>query len=219
MIYWDEMAFIALLINLIIVLWIVLGYYAYKKYLETHKDDTEIPLGDYFKQFNKDLSDKLAGALDNIVIDVDTKKISEGLTETFFGTFLAILGVTEEYNEDWSFRNYIKEIIDSSVTKIVPETIKEFQAILPEFAEQFVGGLQEALAGATTQGAAPAGGAQPVMQQAVQQGLGNLDIGEMMKMMLLQFVMSKMGGMGGITSGLTQLAGPVAGTPARRSGF
>ena len=183
----------------------VLGYYYYKNYylakIEQVEPEFAEGLAELFNNVSKDISESIS----KVKVDFDIKTIADTLTEQFFGTFLAILGVSEEYTEDWSFKNYIRQIIDSSVEKIVPDTIEHFEKLLPEFADSFIEGIQKALAGAvegmpegTPAGAVAAqgGGAMP-----------DMDIGKMIQMFLLQYMMKQMGGTGGLSGLLGGLGG------------
>lgn len=203
MIYWDQVTIIFFLINFCIVIWMLLGYYYYKKYylskIGMAEPDFADGLGELFENFSKGISE----SLNSVKTDFDLDKISGKLTEQFFGTFLAILGVSEEYDENWSFKSYIAEIIDSSVVKIVPETVAEFEKILPEFADQFIKGIQEALTGAVTGMPDTPEGPSPTQPNIP---LPNMDISKMIQMMFMQYIMKQMGGLGGL-GGLTSSLG------------
>ena len=97
-----------------------------------------------------------------------------------------------------------------------PETVKQFEEILPQFADQFIGGIQEALTGAVSgMPDAPPGAA-----MAPQGGGGapDMDIGKMIQMMLLQYMMKQMGGGGGIGNLLGGLGSAVPSTSGPPSG-
>lgn len=216
MIYWDEITLMFILINFIVVIWIVSGYYFYKNYylprLETAEPEFAEGLGELFDNLTKSISE----SVNKVKVDFDLKEVSDKLTEQFFGTFLAILGVSEEYDENWSFKQYITQIIESSVEKIVPDTIKEFEKILPEFTESFVEAIQSALMG----GVAPTvdtPGDNPIQSQ-VMPNMPELDIGKMLQMYLMQYLVKQMGA-GGLGSLMGGFSGGGSPTPRGSSGF
>jgi hypothetical protein len=214
-----DLAFIFILINIVGVIWIVLGNYWYKNIYLPNLETVEPPMADTLNELFSNVSTGITDAMSDIKVDIDMEKVSATLTQNFFGTFMAILGVGEEYDpESWTFQNYIKEIIDSSIETIVPETVRQFEEILPAFADQFITGIQEALTGAVSgMPDAPAG---QIASPVGTGGMPDLDIGKMMQMMLMQYMMKSMGGAGGLGSLLGGLSGSMPPTGGgQSSGF
>lgn len=219
MIYLDQMAFIIISINGIIAIWIVLGYYYYKKYylpkLKLEEPGFADDLSELFENFSKGISESIS----EVKLDFDLDNISSKLTEQLYGTFLAILGVSEEeYSEEWSFKDYISKIIDESSKKIVPETIAEFEKLLPEFSDSFIKGIQEALSGV----AETITGNDPNMPQQAPQGMPNMpefNITKMIQMYFMQYMMKQMGGMAGSFDLKNLIGGGIAPTVNRQDSF
>lgn len=216
MIAWDQLTIIFFLINISVIIWIVLAYFIYKKYyipkFEKDKPDIEKGFRELFDNFSKGISESFK----DIKIPFDLEEITNKMTEQFFGTFLTVLGVVEEYDEKWSFRDYIGKIIDSSVESIVPETIKQFENILPEFADSFIEGIQKALTGAVSD--LPEGSPEQAVAQQGMPDMGKLDIGKIIQLYIAQMIMKQMGGggLGGLLGGLGGAAGAPQSGP---SGF
>ena len=213
-----DLGLIFLVMMLAAIVLVIIGNYWYKNLYLPSIETAEPPIAEGLKELFENVSVGFTEALKDVKVDIDMEKISASLTESFFGSFIALLGVGDEISEDWTFQSYIKDIIDSSIETIVPETVKQFEEILPQFADQFITGIQEALTGAVSgmpeapggaQAVAPAGGVAP-----------DLDVGKMIQMMLLQYMVKSMGGAGGLGSLLGGLGGgvaPTGGSPS--SGF
>ena len=213
-----DLALIFLSMNLLGFLWIVLGNYWYKNHYLPNIEATEPPFAEGLTELFDNVSKGISDSIKDIKVDIDLEKISTTLSESFFGMFIGMLGVGDEITDDWTFHTYIKQIIDSSVSEIVPETVKQFEEILPQFADQFITGIQEALSGAVS-GMPDASSGQQIAPAGTG-GLPDMDIGKMIQMMLMQYMIKSMGGGGSIGNLLGGLGGNIpSGGGSPTSGF
>lgn len=219
-IFLDQLAATFVLMLIYTVFIAVLGYYLYKYQYLPSLEQTEPSFAQDIKELTDNISTGFKQALSAVKVDIDFEKITENLTNNFYATFLAILGVNLENPEEvesFNFAEYIKRIIDTSVQDVVPETIKGFEQILPEFADQFIEGIQKALSGVVE--TIPEGASKDSIVQQVAGAAPDLDMGKMIQMVFMQWIMKQMGGGGNINLGSLLGSGASAPISTGRSSF